>query len=78
MRYVPRIFHSYPKNSNLAEARTLLGDVADGQNAKKIAQDLTSQQVLFYVQSYEPIKKMVHDNYSKGITSSLNGRSAQK
>ena len=56
----------------------LLGDVADGQNANKISQDLTSQQVLFYVQSYEPIKKMVHDNYSKGITSSLNGRSAQK
>ena len=46
------------------EARTLLGDVADGANANKIAQDLTSQQVLFYVQNYELINKMVKEQYS--------------
>ena len=35
------------------EARTLLAGIADPQNANKIAQDMTSQQVSFYVQNYQ-------------------------
>ena len=53
------------------ETRALLQDVADAENANKIAQDLTSQQILFYVQNYKTINKMVKEQYSKGIKAEI-------
>ena len=47
------------------ETRSLLREIADGENANKIAQDLNAQQVMFYVQNYKTINKICcRNNYT--------------
>lgn len=53
------------------EARQRLGEIADGQQANKIAQELTQRELQFYTQQYAEINAIIKPRYALGVLADI-------
>jgi hypothetical protein len=53
------------------EVRQRLGEIADGQQANKIAQTLTAKELQFYAQQYPEINSIIKTRYALGVLADI-------
>tara|TARA_R110000765_G_scaffold340278_2_gene430357 strand:+ start:3913 stop:5937 length:2025 start_codon:yes stop_codon:yes gene_type:complete len=53
------------------EARSRLREIADGQQANKISEEMTSRETIFYAQQYPLINSMIRMRYSQGVLAGI-------